>query len=328
MKKLFFLFILLGAGLLLPAMAQDDDVYFVPSKKQRTTEQKNETFVRQRTANAYRTVSESDLAGSLRDVDEYNRRGRVADVATPVDSVVTADEEWIAGTYTDRIVRFHAPRAGVYVSSPFYGSYIDVYLDDPFFYDWTWAHSYVWSPFWYYGWGWNSFWYPAWNWGYHPWYPVWGHYPWHPGWHHGGIAMRPGGNVYYNGKPQARPGNFGRGTYSGGSRFTGVRTSGGRGFRGTTGTGSRGIGIRPSSGTRPSSTAVPGRPSTTIRPDRNTGTRRTESSSGSRDTRSSSISVQSSGRSGSGSSYTSSGRGNFSGGSRGGFSGSSRGGRR
>ena len=251
MKKYFVLLPLLCAGLLTPAAAQDDDIYFVPSKKQKASEEKNETeAARVRTTALYPSGSLAGQAGSLRDVDEYNRRGAASRPVEAADTALWTDEEWADGTYTDRIVRFHAPRAGIYVSSPFYGTYVDLYFDDPFFYDWAWAHGYAWSPLWSYGWGYGWGWgvpwhYPAWgwNWAYRPWYPAWGHHPGHPGWNYGGIAVRPGGNARLNGRPLNRPGNFGRGgTPSGGSRFTGSRSAGNRGFREASGAGSRGAG--------------------------------------------------------------------------------------
>ena len=62
MKKLFLLFVLAGA-MPLSMMAQDDDLYFTPSKKVAKTSSSVENKP------AY-------YVGSNRDVDEYNRRGK------------------------------------------------------------------------------------------------------------------------------------------------------------------------------------------------------------------------------------------------------------
>ena len=62
MKKLFLLFVLIGAMPLF-MMAQDDDLYFTPSKNKAAKE-------------SSRKETPTYYVGSTRDVDEYNRHGR------------------------------------------------------------------------------------------------------------------------------------------------------------------------------------------------------------------------------------------------------------
>ena len=87
MKKLFLLFVLAGA-MPLSMMAQDDDLYFVPSKKKAETKSSS--------------VNDKPAyyVGSQRDVDEYNRRGKYRDMyqKVGVDSLGNDIIEFQAGT--------------------------------------------------------------------------------------------------------------------------------------------------------------------------------------------------------------------------------------
>lgn len=222
--------------------AQDDDVYFVPSSKDKT--ETNDTYTASGrssytpiTGNDDPTFQQSDWAagrGNGRwDVDAYNRRGRnykgnaVADTLTSQQTYDQGYEDgYEDGSCTARIVRFWSPRAGVYVSSPYYMDYYDLsYAYDPFYYGygsawsigWSgwygWGSWYGWRPYYsWYGWGgWHSPWYDPW---YDPWYGGcgwWPRYDW---------AWRP-----------ALPSNAHRGpvggwTARGGSRGAGVATGG------------------------------------------------------------------------------------------------------
>ena len=148
MKKLF-IFILL-ASFSMAGSAQDDDVYFVPSKKKSkttkvTTDDPYAEGVGRRIGD-FPDPFEGESLGEegnfkLRDVDEYNRRPNA--LAAQQTDTVYADEEELAvddapdGDCTARIVRFHSPRAGVYVSSPYYIDFYDVYYNP--WYTPTWA---------------------------------------------------------------------------------------------------------------------------------------------------------------------------------------------
>lgn len=166
--------------------AQDDDVYFVPSRNA-DKQQENETNTYRPTYTGNAGDASSNWAEGRGDgqwdVDRYNRRGAARDsvsygtyaFADGTDSVAVDAYEDADATYTMRLIRFHSPRFGVYVSSPYY----DSFFYDPF-----------WSDFWPYGyWGWYGWGYAGWGpWGigwYDPWYgPHWGWGHWW-GWHHG-----------------------------------------------------------------------------------------------------------------------------------------------
>lgn len=200
---------------------QDDDVYFVPSKSK--TEQKESSRNVPSRSNVELIESDSpydydDWAAyrnnGTRDIDEYNRRGKMGE---PTDSLSEREqnsrdfEEVGEGTYTSRIVRFHSPRVGVYVSSPYYADYVDVWID-PWYYD-PW-----WNGFSY--WGWNG-WYASWGW--------YGHWCWHDPWFH---YWRPYYGYYPHYRPLpsgARPGPHGGYVYYG-HRGNGIQSNSVRGF--------------------------------------------------------------------------------------------------
>ena len=178
-------------------MAQDDDMYFVPTKENVAKEAKK-----------YGMPKDTYYSGSQRSVDDYNRRAW--STVTPVDSAGNDIIEFSAvrGVYPDsaytevqedndyqltrRMSRFddYAPaqaywdgyRAGRW-SSPWYSSYYSWY--DPWYYD-SW---YYWNDPWYYT-GWHGGWYSPWYYGgwYSPWrYGYYGHRGWYGGgWYGGG----------------------------------------------------------------------------------------------------------------------------------------------
>lgn len=184
-------------------LAQDDDVYFVPSKSA-----KAETRAKVASRSSYGATGETEVYSydnwaegrdnRSMDVDAYNRRGGNADSVSAFSA-----EENAAGTYTSRIVRFHSPSIGVYVSSPYYIDVYDYWYDpwfSPFYY-----HSWFY-PSWYYGW------YGGWyGWGMGPYWHSWHHYPWydyawgwggryHPVWN-GSVRPRDTGRRVTNYRP-------------------------------------------------------------------------------------------------------------------------------
>ena len=262
MKKLFLLFVLAGA-MPLSMMAQDDDLYFTPSKKVAKTSSSVENKP------AY-------YVGSNRDVDEYNRRGKFRSTYQKigVDSLGNDIIEFQAGT-------------GIYPDS----TYVDTmwvspkqkYQDDE---DYAysrrmsrWDGYYGWYDPWFYGhwgyrpwgyWGWYNpwyysyyGWYDPWYYGYYgyPWYYGWGPYdPWYYGYYGYGWGGYPGGTYYGTGVSGTR--NHGlasynapRGTFNGSSRtfssgtFGGSR-SGSFGSRNSSSTVSSNNGIRVSRSNR------------------------------------------------------------------------------
>lgn len=225
--------ILLAAICSLPLqlMAQDDDMYFVPTKENVAKEAEN-----------FGMPKKTYYSGSNRSVDEYN--GRLSSTVTPIDS--TGQEvESEDFQYTRQLSRFDD-----YTPSQ---AYWDGYRDGR------------WSSPWYYGrYGWYSTWYDPW---YDPWYASWydpwfygGYYGWYSPWHYGWYSSyyyRPWGyyswygpyHRYYGGRsynvshtksPSINYYNR-RNYYNDGTR----RTSDGR--RVGTRSGNVGSGMRPSS---------------------------------------------------------------------------------
>ena len=174
MKKILSLMLLAAVGFM-PATAQDDDVYFVPSKSSKTSQKDRSNFSSQaeripvEASNTYDNLYEM----SDRDIDAYNRRYAVTDSIDAADDYVEDNEE---GIYTRRLVRFHSPTVGVYVSSPYYDVVADYYWYDPWFTPWYYSpfygpnYAWTWSPWaydWYWGWGWHTWWYDPWHYHHH-----------------------------------------------------------------------------------------------------------------------------------------------------------------
>ena len=339
MKKLLLISMLIGA-MPLSMMAQDDDLYFVPSKKKVET-----------TGSSVRNTAERPTyyAGSNRDIDEYNRRGKFRSSYQTIgtDSLgndiiefhegtgiypdtVFVDSMWMAKngyndfdndfTYSRRMSRW----------DDYYGWY------DPWFYGhWGWRPLgyYSWYDPWYYGpYGWYSSWYDPWYYGYYGWgYPYgWGRYGWgypyYYGWYghywggypHHGYAYHRGGYDrghtgtlgYYD---RSNYGNRGQINRSGNNNGTYTR-------KGTTyGSGNKGLGSR-----RPTTTS-------TTRSSSNNSSSSYNSHSSGNSNFGGNRSYGNSGYSGGSSSFggsRSSGGGSFGGGSRSGGGGGHTGGRR
>ena len=184
MKK--SLLLLVACLATLGTYAQDDDVYFVPSSKNKTVQQEQQNPVNRSTYTPIteeEQFSESNWAENRGnngwDVDEYNRRGKryKGECSDTVKDSSCYDQGYSDGfsdgyedaSYTSRIVRFYAPRPGIYVSSPYYWDYYD-YAYDPWYYGYgNWALGFYWDGWW----GWGSWygWRPYYTWG---WYdPFW-----------------------------------------------------------------------------------------------------------------------------------------------------------
>ena len=186
MKRLILLTLI--SALAQGMMAQDDDMYFVPTKKNVARE-----------ASTYGMPKSTYYSGSDRSVDDYNRRAMTT--VEPLDSAGNdiIDFSAVRGVYPDsaysdvenqdyqltrQMSRFddYTPsqaywdgyRAGRW-SSPWYSSYYGWY--DPWYYDhWYWHDPWMYSS-WYGGW------YDPWYYG--GWYSPWRH-GWYGGWHGGG----------------------------------------------------------------------------------------------------------------------------------------------
>ena len=173
----------------------DDDLYFTPSKKQ---SRNMSATVENVTATQMGTSSRPTLEvynNNSRSDDEYNRRfsnyagswqtggsSETDSLMAAIDSLEAEIEMLKQGeydvydpemdfVYSRRLLRFHSPRIGLVISSPYYwdlvyGYGIYDYLYDPYY-------DYLYDPFfWNYGWGYG------WNWGpWSAWYgPIYGWY--------------------------------------------------------------------------------------------------------------------------------------------------------
>ncbi len=214
MKKLIMLLMLSGV-LPMTAMAQDDDMYFVPTKENVAKDATN-FGVPQRTY----------YAGSDRSVDEYNRQY----VYDYPDTMMT-DSTDMDYRYTRRMSRFddYTPSA----------AYWEGYRDG------TWSSP--WRTGWY---SWYDPWYEPWYTFYDPWYyDRW--YGWRSPWYYSSIYYRPwrygwrdyywGGRViYYGGGYASRRNGSGRAWSRAGVSHhkTSSNRSGGNlgGYRGRSGT--------------------------------------------------------------------------------------------
>jgi hypothetical protein len=207
-------------------MAQDDDLYYVPSSKT----EKSVSTVRKEAVKAttptttvnhvyYTPQSTVAVDRATRDVDEYNRRYTTT---TTDDTTYTYNDteeqgEWLNGGFNgseddyecaQRIIRFRNPRFAISIGSPLYFDIVyglnswdwNVYTDglyayafptfsNPLWWDWRW-NSYGW------GWGWNYGW-PSYGlgWGGRGWHFGlgwdgfgfgWGGFGWDFAWHNHG----------------------------------------------------------------------------------------------------------------------------------------------
>lgn len=266
MKKLLLLLVLAGS-LPLQTMAQDDDLYFVPNKSEKSSQPTSMDE-----APAY-------YRGTNRSVDEYNRAGRfrsyyqkigtdsvgndiitfqsgpgVYPDSTYIDTAFVSpnymqydDDDYAYSRRMSRWDGFYNPwfyRYGPWGYRGWYGSWYD-----------PWYYGYAgWYDPWYSGWygGWYGGWYDPWYYGYGGWYNPY-YYGWYGryGWPYygGGYYTYNNGNPrglsgnrtwsYNRGNGAAMGGSFGRGTYSGTRRPTSTYSSSSsrnRSFGGRTGT--------------------------------------------------------------------------------------------
>ena len=282
MMKKILVSLILGA-LPLTMMAQDDDMYFVPSKKSSVSTTTVRSSVR---------PAPTFYSGSNRSVDEYNRRGGSYYEVLPTDSVgndiISFNGE--LGVYPDSnavedfALTREMSRWDGYEPDP--NAYAEGYRDgrrdswslyswhSPWFYStyYPWYDSYwYWRDPWYYG-GWYDpwyyGWYDPWYYGYYrPYYSYWygGYY--YPHYYGGGVVSYNGptgterhGRVSYNGPRGASNGRttaYSTGTFGG--RALGSATTGRSGSFGGSRSSSSGVTRTTATGTttrRVSSTAA------------------------------------------------------------------------
>ena len=177
MKKLILLTVV--AALPLGLMAQDDDMYFVPSKENVAKE-----------AKTYGMPKNVYYSGSDRSVDDYNRR--MWSKVEPIDSAGNdiIDFSAVRGVYPDstevseydykytkRLNRFEGYTS---TSDAYWEGYRDGRWSSPWYYSsyYTWYDPWYWNDPWYYGYyGYYSSWYSPWYYrGYYRPYRYWGWY--------------------------------------------------------------------------------------------------------------------------------------------------------
>ena len=259
MKK-FILLSLMLVSLPLTMMAQDDDdMYFVPTKKQVEKDKAR-----------YQVPRDVYYSGINRSVDEYNRRtpaGSYYEVLSDstANDIISFDGQ--LGVYPDstqqdfQITREMSRWDGYDPGDSYWAGYKDGRRDgarswhSPWYYSsfYPWYDPWYWDDPWYYGYrGWYSWydpWYYGWY-GYTPWY-YYGHYSWFSPWYgsygvayNGPTGTERHGRINYNGVrgfSNGRSTTYSAGTFGGSSlnRGTFGNRSGASGSRSTIGSASR-----------------------------------------------------------------------------------------
>lgn len=356
MKKWLLLLIAFG---LMPwgVMAQDDDdMYFVPSKKSASKPARSTvTTVPGKTGSVggtNATTRDTYYSGSNRDVDEYNRRGSsyYQMPVVPADSVLGSDIISFSGeqgVYPDSVIvgdyglTQQMSRWDGYEPSESYWAGYAAGSNDAWHSPWYYTSYYPWYDSWYYPWrynyyGWYGGWYDPWYswydpWYYNRWYGYYGYYGYYG--FYDPFYYGPGHNV---GRPLQANNSIGLGTMNrygrthgkgtgfrgGSSNDTGYRNSGyssGAGSRTSANVRNRSLESR-SSGLNSSSTLNNSRSSYSSRANTNTNNVRSTNTSNMRSTNSN-TSYSSRSANTSTSSFGSSSRSSSSGGFGGGFSG-------
>ncbi len=176
MKKLLLISMLIGA-MSLPALAQVDDLYYVPKKK--TVEKVTDN---------YGMPKDTYYSGSDRSVDDYNRRESSYEVIGDSLKSDVIDLTAEQGVYPDSLEDFQLTKKMTRFddyelsdNAAFWAGYAAGR------YDWGWHSPWYYSRFGWYG-GWYDPWYSPWyyrSWYglYDPWY--YGYYGWYGGWYGG-----------------------------------------------------------------------------------------------------------------------------------------------
>lgn len=258
--KRFYILTSLSLLLATGVSAQDDDMYFTPKKSSKQTQTQSvrrsevsQTYDYQ--DDEYNDGDATYYSGSIRDVDEYNRRNRPAYSYTDATDGEAADKDSILVSRQDyensmKMKRFDGyNNVTLIVADPWY---YDSWYYDPWYGGSLYWHSRWYDPWfysWYDPWFYSPGWYGYWG-GYHGWGFGWG---WH-GYHMHDYAWGGGGRPFHGG-----PGHFGggvspRGGFGTGRMATANRANRGMGFQGGNATsrsyGGRGTGAQGRSGSR------------------------------------------------------------------------------
>lgn len=138
-------------------MAQDDDMYFTGKKHQK----RDASTMRSVVTQVEDDTTPTYYCGSMRSVDEYNRRGRYRQFSDSLnyepDSILVSRQDYENAM---KLKRFDGYHSNVLI------------INDPWYYD----------PWYYDSWYWHTRWYDPW---YDPWYTPY-HYGWYSSWGWGG----------------------------------------------------------------------------------------------------------------------------------------------
>ena len=212
MKKWILLSVMLGA-VSLSSLAQDDDMYFVPTKK---------NVARDRAT--YGIPADTYYSGSMRSVDEYNRRWASSYEVLPVDTGDIISFAGVEGVYPDSLGDFSLTQRmtrfdGYEPSAAYWAGYSRGYSDS-----WGWHSPWYYSYYPWYDWYYDPWYYDSWYWGgwygwYGPWYSPWyrGYYSYYDPWYYSG-----GGVTYAHYNPGTE--NHGRISGAGPTGFASGRT--------------------------------------------------------------------------------------------------------
>ena len=212
MKKWILLSVMLGA-FSLSSLAQDDDMYFVPTKK---------NVARDRAT--YGIPADTYYSGSMRSVDEYNRRWASSYEVLPVDTGDIISFAGVEGVYPDSLGDFSLTQRmtrfdGYEPSAAYWAGYSRGYSDS-----WGWHSPWFYSYYPWYDWYYDPWYYDSWYWGgwygwYGPWYSPWyrGYYSYYDPWYYSG-----GGVTYAHYNPGTE--NHGRISGAGSTGFASGRT--------------------------------------------------------------------------------------------------------
>lgn len=197
----------------LSSLAQDDDMYFVPTKK---------NVARDRAT--YGIPADTYYSGSMRSVDEYNRRWASSYEVLPVDTGDIISFAGVEGVYPDSLGDFSLTQRmtrfdGYEPSAAYWAGYSRGYSDS-----WGWHSPWYYSYYPWYDWFYDPWYYDSWYWGgwygwYGPWYSPWyrGYYSYYDPWYYSG-----GGVTYAHYNPGTE--NHGRISGAGSTGFASGRT--------------------------------------------------------------------------------------------------------
>lgn len=181
MKKLIMLAIM-AVAMPWTATAQDDDMYFVPTKEAIAKEEAS-----------YGMPTQTYYSGSSRSVDDYNRSSWAAPTDSAGNDVI--DFSAVRGVYPDstytgstesdyQLTRRMSRFDGYTPDQAYWAGYSAGRWSSPWFSSWySWYDPWYWNDPWYYSsyYGWYSPWYYS-SW-YSPWYYGWGGYWGWPGYY-------------------------------------------------------------------------------------------------------------------------------------------------